>query len=90
MRSLIWFRNDLRITDNKTLQAALQVSAEVVPVFVLDPAWWAKDRWGQVKMGPFRTRFLLEALADLKANLERLGGALLLQGGRATYSCATV
>ena len=81
MRSLIWFRNDLRITDNKTLLAAIEASSEVVPVFVLDPAWWAKDRWGQVKTGPFRTRFLLEALADLKTNLERLGGVLRIYHG---------
>ena len=81
MRSLIWFRNDLRVTDNATLNAAVKASTEVIPVFILDPAQWAKDRWGHVKTGPFRTRFLLESLADLKADLEDMGGALLIRQG---------
>ena len=81
MRSLIWFRNDLRVTDNATLNAAVKASTEVIPVFILDPAQWAEDRWGQVKTGPFRTQFLLESLADLKADLEDMGGALLIRSG---------
>ena len=81
MRSLIWFRNDLRVTDNATLNAAVKASTEVIPVFVLDPAQWAEDRWGHIKTGPFRTRFLLESLDDLKADLEDMGGALLIRRG---------
>ena len=81
MRSIIWFRNDLRVTDNATLNAAVKASSEVIPVFIFDPAQWAEDRWGQVKTGPFRSRFLLESLADLKADLEDLGGALLVRRG---------
>ena len=81
MRSLIWFRNDLRVTDNATLNAAVKASKEVIPVFILDPAQWAEDRWGQIKTGPFRTQFLLESLADLKADLEDMGGALLIRQG---------
>jgi len=81
MRSLIWFRNDLRVTDNATLNAAVKASTEVIPVFILDPAQWSEDRWGHVKTGPFRTQFLLESLADLKADLEDMGGALLIRSG---------
>ena len=81
MRSLIWFRNDLRVTDNATLNAAVRASSEVIPVYILDPAQWAEDRWGHVKTGPFRTRFLLESLDDLKADLEDMGGALLIRKG---------
>ena len=81
MRSLIWFRNDLRVTDNATLNAAVKASSEVIPVYILDPAQWAEDRWGHVKTGPFRTRFLLESLDDLKADLEDMGGALLIRRG---------
>jgi deoxyribodipyrimidine photo-lyase len=81
MRSLIWFRNDLRVTDNATLNAAVKASTEVIPVFILDPAQWAEDRWGQIKTGPFRSQFLLESLADLKADLEDMGGTLLIRQG---------
>lgn len=81
MRSLIWFRNDLRVTDNAALNAAVKASTEVVPVFIIDPKFWEEDRWGQVKTGAFRTQFLLEALADLKADLEDMGGTLLIRKG---------
>ena len=36
-RSIIWFRRDLRISDHPALLAAISESAEIVPVFILDP-----------------------------------------------------
>jgi deoxyribodipyrimidine photo-lyase len=80
-RSLHWFRNDLRLDDNPALAEALR-SDETVPVVVLDDRFWAEDRWGHVKTGPFRTRFLLESIADLKLAVEERGGALLVRRGR--------
>jgi len=80
-RTLHWFRNDLRLDDNPALAEALR-SDETVPVVVLDDRFWAKDRWGHVKTGPFRTRFLLESVADLKLAVEERGGALLIRRGQ--------
>ena len=36
-RSIIWFRRDLRISDNPALLGAISESDEIVPVFILDP-----------------------------------------------------
>ena len=80
-RSLHWFRNDLRLDDNPALADALR-SDETVPVVVLDDRFWSEDRWGHVKTGPFRTRFLLESIADLKSAIEERGGALLIRRGQ--------
>ncbi len=80
-RILHWFRNDLRLDDNPALAEALR-SDEVVPVVVLDDRFWSTDRWGHVKTGPFRTRFVLESLVDLKAAIEGAGGGLLIKQGR--------
>ena len=80
-RTLHWFRNDLRLDDNPALAEALR-SDETVPVVVLDDRFWAEDRWGHVKTGPFRTRFLLESIADLKLAVEERGGALLIRRGQ--------
>ena len=79
-RTLHWFRNDLRLDDNPALTEALR-SDEVVPVVVLDDRFWSEDRWGHVKTGPFRTRFVLESIADLKAAIEDAGGSLLVKQG---------
>jgi deoxyribodipyrimidine photo-lyase len=37
MTSLVWFRRDLRISDNLALQLALQSSDPVIPVYIHDP-----------------------------------------------------
>ena len=36
-RSIMWFRRDLRLTDNPALLAAIDAGEEIVPVFILDP-----------------------------------------------------
>ena len=81
IRTLHWFRNDLRLDDNPALAEALR-SDETVLVVVLDDRFWAEDRWGHVKTGAFRTRFLLESIADLKQSMEERGGALLIRRGK--------
>jgi len=35
--ALVWFRRDLRLTDNTALHHALKEAETVVPVFVFDP-----------------------------------------------------
>ena len=80
-RTLHWFRNDLRLDDNPALAEAMRSDA-IVPVVVLDDRFWAEDRWGHPKTGPFRTRFLLESVADLKEAIEACGGSLLVRQGR--------
>jgi deoxyribodipyrimidine photo-lyase len=36
MRTIIWFRRDLRISDHPALNAAIEAGDEIVPVFILD------------------------------------------------------
>jgi deoxyribodipyrimidine photo-lyase len=71
----MWFRRDLRLSDNPALLAAVgafdDVQADVVPLFVLDPALWNPA-------GPPRRAYLLRSLAALD---ERLGGALQRRRG---------
>ena len=35
-RNIVWFRRDLRISDHPALNAAIESSDEIVPVFILD------------------------------------------------------
>ena len=40
---LVWFRNDLRITDNRALHAACEdPQARVIAVFVATPEQWKR------------------------------------------------
>ena len=36
-RAIMWFRRDLRLTDNSAVLAALAEHSDVIPVFVVDP-----------------------------------------------------
>jgi deoxyribodipyrimidine photo-lyase len=74
---IVWFRRDLRLTDQPALSAAVAVARSVVPLFVLD------DRLlREPAAAPARTWLLLRALAELDASLRTRGSGLLLRTGR--------
>ncbi len=68
MRTLVWFRRDLRLDDNPAWSAATRTSSEVVPAFVIDADLW--DRVSPQRRGM------------LAANLRALDDSLAAQGGR--------
>ncbi|NUO50820.1 MAG: deoxyribodipyrimidine photo-lyase [Polyangiaceae bacterium] len=79
MRTLVWFRGkDVRVWDHAPLADAAK-AGEVVPVFVLDPYFFAPER---AQRCPHRIQFLLESIAALEESLEALGSRLLLVEGR--------
>jgi deoxyribodipyrimidine photo-lyase len=57
---ILWFRQDLRLSDNPALNAAVATGAAVVPVYVLDDA--SAGRWSQ---GSASRWWLHESLAAL-------------------------
>lgn len=81
MTTLYWFRNDLRLEDNPALVKAMAQGKPIVPVFVFDAKWWETDTWGFQKTGAFRTKFLLESVADLQRKLKEAGSNLLIRIG---------
>eukprot|EP00434_Breviolum_minutum_P019569 symbB.v1.2.017263.t1/scaffold1346.1/size178581/16 len=81
-----WLRNDLRCHDSPVLCKAQELAAKfempVLLVYVLDPRYFCTSPFGVPRTGPFRQRFLLESLKDLKANLIKLGSDLLILSGQ--------
>ncbi|MET0411339.1 MAG: deoxyribodipyrimidine photo-lyase, partial [Polyangiaceae bacterium] len=81
MRTLVWFRGkDLRVADHEALSSAAR-AGEVIPLFVLDPYFFAPER---AREAPHRIQFLLESLAALAQNIEHRGSRLLLVAGKST------
>ncbi|MFT4761178.1 MAG: deoxyribodipyrimidine photo-lyase [Paraglaciecola sp.] len=80
-RGLLWFRTDLRLSDNLALQAAMENHSEIVPVYILDEQWLGEDDYGFQRTGAYRMQFLLECLADLKAHLQETGSDLIIEKG---------
>ncbi|HLN58961.1 MAG TPA: deoxyribodipyrimidine photo-lyase [Thermoanaerobaculia bacterium] len=79
MRTLVWFRGkDLRVADHAPLRDAAE-AGEVIPLFVLDPYFFAPARARQL---PRRIQFLLDSLRELEANLADRGSRLLVIAGK--------
>lgn len=80
---IYWFRNDLRLLDNPALTQACNAATQLLPVYVHDPECDAITRWGFVRTGPHRRRFLAAGLADLAGQLAARGSCLLELHGKA-------
>lgn len=79
---MVWFKTDLRLTDNETLVRALESSDEVIPFFCLDERLIKEEQFGFKRIGSFRLKFLLESVADLDASLREKGSGLIFRVGR--------
>ncbi|MFF5263161.1 cryptochrome/photolyase family protein [Actinomadura viridis] len=75
--AIMLFTRDLRVRDNPALAAACAAAERVVPLFVADDALLAGPAAGASN----RVRFLVDALADLRASLRERGGGLVLRRG---------
>ncbi len=82
--AIVWFRQDLRLHDNEALVNALEQADEVLPVYIFDPrVFEGKTRqFGFPKTGGHRAQFILESVADLRANLRAKGADLLIRVGK--------
>jgi deoxyribodipyrimidine photo-lyase len=76
--SIVWFRNDLRLSDNPALIKALESGHAVVPVFVLDG-----ETDGVRPPGAASRWWLHYSLHALDSSLRRLGSRLILRRGPA-------
>jgi deoxyribodipyrimidine photo-lyase len=82
---IVWFRNDLRLEDNRALLAATATGAPLLPVFVLDDA--AASAW--VPGGASRW-WLDKSLAALATDIAAGGGKLVLRRGDAVAALSAL
>ena len=73
--AIVWFRRDLRLTDNPALRAALAAGA-VLPVYIHDPA--GEGAWAP---GAASRWWLHHSLAALESALAGLGSRLVIRRG---------
>ena len=76
MASILWFRQDLRLSDQPALAAAMK-DGPVIPVYVLDD-----ETPGNWRIGGAQRWWLHHALASLGRDLEARGSRLILRRGR--------
>ena len=73
---IYWFRNDLRLHDNPSLQKAIDTGLPVIPVFIVDDAFTTQHPLGFERMGAHRQKFLYQSLTDLSNSIENAGNKL--------------
>ena len=78
---IFWFRNDLRLHDNEAFLEATKMG-NVIPTYVFDERYFDKNFLGFKRTGIFRTKFLLEAVEDLRNSLRERGSDLVIRIGR--------
>lgn len=76
MSGLVWFRQDLRISDNPALTNALKNSEKVAAIYILD-----EESKGVRKMGAASKWWLHYALEDLSKSLKDYGIELFIAEG---------
>ncbi|EIE22181.1 cryptochrome [Coccomyxa subellipsoidea C-169] len=86
-RLVLWFRNDLRLTDNAIVHQAAQLiqkkqASEVVPLYCFDPRQYIATPWGNPKTGAHHASFLLQSVLDLKQRLRDIGSDLVIHMGK--------
>ena len=79
LRTLVWFRGkDLRVHDHAPLADAA-ATGDVIPLFVLDPYFFAPAR---ARRTPHRIQFLLESLRELEKAIASRGSRLVIVPGK--------
>jgi len=73
MKSLYWFRSDLRLNDNLSLNLALEKSDAILFVYIHDITNDAKCPWGFERAGHHRKLFLSQGLKELGVQLSEHG-----------------
>lgn len=93
--TLVWLRNELRTHDNFLLHAAAERGGVVLPVYVFDSGEVGKTAksplTGAAKTGPFRTKFLLESVSNMRENLRlKCSSNLLVASGKPEHIFSTL
>jgi deoxyribodipyrimidine photo-lyase len=75
VRTLVWFRSDLRTLDNAALSAATREATRgVIGLFVVPPEQWTQHEYAACKVD-----LILRTLRELSASLEKLNIPLLVR-----------
>ena len=69
MKSIYWFRNDLRVNDNISLNKALDDSDEILFVYIQDLKNFNNPHWSFPRLGNHRKTFISQGLNSLNLKL---------------------
>lgn len=74
--SVVWFRQDLRLDDNPSLEEAVNSGGPVVPIYI-----WTPKEEGDWAPGPASQWWHHQSLGSLDSELHRIGSRLIVLQG---------
>ena len=77
--SVVWFKRDLRVSDNPALVKAINGPYPVVCIFNLEP-----ERLERADVDPIHIEWELDCLTELRTSLESIGGSMQFNLGQVT------
>jgi deoxyribodipyrimidine photo-lyase len=80
-KSLIWFRRNLRLEDNEALWEGILNSEEYLLLYIFDEKHWEENPLGMRRSSDLKLNFIWQSVLDLKQNIEKKGGQLLIRKG---------
>ena len=82
-RAIVWFRQDLRLTDNEAIIEATKHADEVLYVYVFEDEFTKSfSKHGFRRTGIHRLKFIIESVEDLRNNLRLRGADLIIRCGK--------
>ncbi|WP_299133723.1 DASH family cryptochrome [uncultured Tenacibaculum sp.] len=69
--TLVWFRNDLRLHDNKVLDEAIKKKLPIIGIFLFNNESYLNKAFGYRKVGKFRLKFLAETVLCIQNKLKK-------------------
>eukprot|EP00388_Colpodella_angusta_P019309 GDKJ01048288.1.p1 GENE.GDKJ01048288.1~~GDKJ01048288.1.p1 ORF type:complete len:431 (-),score=13.63 GDKJ01048288.1:1414-2706(-) len=88
--AIVWFKNNLRLTDHGALTKAIAAGYEILPVYCFNKEHFTTTKFGFKKTGVFRVQFLIESLTDLDQNLRALQSGLITTFGNPAIDLANL
>ena len=81
MKSVYWFRSDLRINDNLALNKAIDNSKHILFIYIDDENNYRQTSWEFLRMGEHRKIFINQGISNLDKILKNYGHSLHLLKG---------
>lgn len=75
--TILWFRLDLRLSDNPALRVATERNRSIVPIYI-----WAPDEDADWPPGAASRWWLHQSLKSLDDSLRKAGSRLVIQTSR--------
>lgn len=81
---IFWFRNDLRLRDNKALVEANKTGHPIIPVYIFDNTLFQTDSLGFQRCDEIRMNYLIDSVNSFRSQLAEAKSQLLIFKGDTT------